>query len=277
MPRSQRAKDEVKNTILGFFALNMAITFFSFEVSAQPMAEQRGDIEEILELSQVEEITSGMSQSLIARVFSLAGDLSLDEENQIRSAISNGFILEDLQSDIVDFMSIESEGDLVRTVLEGLRSGATSEIRRITNAHTPRQSIEEYAADFELSMLSSERLDLVSRWVAAQSAGDFYIILNEAEREIAYELLRALRGNAPDFIPLSRSEYEREHENQTAMAVLSVLHRFEAVSSELLREAISERESESGQWYIESYTFGISEALWLAGQRVARRLAGLVG
>ena len=277
MPRSQRAKDEVKKTILGFFALNVAITFFSFEVSAQPMAEQRGDIEEILELSQVEEITSGMSQSLIARVFSLAGDLSLDEENQIRSAISNGFILEDLQSDIVDFMSIESEGDLVRTVLEGLRSGATSEIRRITNAHTPRQSIEEYAADFELSMLSSERLDLVSRWVAAQSAGDFYIILNEAEREIAYELLRALRGNAPDFIPLSRSEYEREHENQTAMAVLSVLYRFEAVSSELLREAISERESESGQWYIESYTFGISEALWLAGQRVARRLAGLVG
>ena len=277
MPRSQRAKDEVKKTILGFFALNVAITFFSFEVSAQPMAEQRGDIQEILELSQVEEITSGMSQSLIARVFSLAGDLSLDEENQIRSAISNGFILEDLQSDIVDFMSIESEGDLVRTVLEGLRSGATSEIRRITNAHTPRQSIEEYAADFELSMLSSERLDLVSRWVAAQSAGDFYIILNEAEREIAYELLRALRGNAPDFIPLSRSEYEREHENQTAMAVLSVLYRFEAVSSELLREAISERESESGQWYIESYTFGISEALWLAGQRVARRLAGLVG
>jgi hypothetical protein len=61
------------------------------------------------------------------------------------------------------------------------------------------------------------------------------------------------------------------------MAVLSVLYRFEAVSNELLRKAITERESESGQWYIESYTFGISEALWLAGQRVARRLAGVVG
>lgn len=277
MQRSQRAKDEGKNTVLGFIALTLAITFFSFEVSAQTMAEQRGDIQEILELSQIEEITSGMSQSLIARVFSLTGDLSPDEEKQVRSAISNGFILEDLHSDIVDFMSVESVGDLVRTVLEGLRNGATSEIRRITNAQTSRLSVEEYAANFELSMLSSERLDLVSRWVAAQSAGDFHVILNEAEREIAHELLRALRGNAPAFIPLSRTEYEREHENQTAMAVLSVLYRFEAVSNELLRKAITERESESGQWYIESYTFGISEALWLAGQRVARRLAGVVG
>ena len=124
-------------------------------------------------------------------------------------------------------------------------------------------------------MPSGERLNLAARWATARSTGDFYIILDEAERETAHELLKALRSDAPAFVPLSRTEYEREHENQTGTAVLSLLYRFETVSNKLLREAIAEYESESGQWYVESYTFGIVEALWLAGQRAVRQLSGV--
>ena len=249
--------------------------FTPFVATAQSTPPHRANIEEILELSQVESITSGIGESLMARVSALAGDLSLDEQNRLRSAISSGFIQGDLHSDIVEFMSVEAENDVVETVLDRLRTGATSEIRRIESAYNPPRSLEEYAAGLEASMPSGERLNLAARWVTARSTGDFYIILDEAERETAHELLKALRSDAPAFVPLSRTEYEREHENQTGTAVLSLLYRFETVSNKLLREAIAEYESESGQWYVESYTFGIVEALWLAGQRATRQLSGV--
>ena len=249
--------------------------FTPFVAPAQSTPPHRANIEEILELSQVESITSGIGESLMARVSALAGDLSSDEQNRLRSAISSGFIQGDLHSDIVEFMSVEAENDVVETVLDRLRTGATSEIRRIESAYNPPRSLEEYAAGLEASMPSGERLNLAARWATARSTGDFYIILDEAERETAHELLKALRSDAPAFVPLSRTEYEREHENQTGTAVLSLLYRFETVSNKLLREAIAEYESESGQWYVESYTFGIVEALWLAGQRAARQLSGV--
>jgi len=245
----------------------------AYGICAQTPSSRRASIEEVLELSQIESITSGIAESLMARVSALAGDLSSEEQTHLRSAMSHGFIQDDLRSDIVEFMSVEADDDLVADVLEKLRTGATSKIRRIEDAYSPSQSLEEYVASVEVSMPSGERVNLIGRWAAARSTGDFYIILDEAERETAHELLKALRGDAPAFVELSRSEYEREHENQTGMAVLSLLYRFETVSNELLREAIAEYESESGQWYIESYTFGIVEALWLAGQRAARQLS----
>lgn len=266
-------KSKQKAVQVRVLLLSCALVFSPLVATAQSASPQRANIEEILEFSQVESITSGIGESLMARVSALAGDLSSDEQNRLRSAISSGFIQGDLHSDIVEFMSVEAENDVVETVLERLRTGATSEIRRIESAYNPSRSLEEYAAGLDTSMPSGERLNLAARWAAARSTGDFYIILYEAERETAHELLKALRGDAPAFVELSRSEYEREHENQTGMAVLSLLYRFETVSNELLREAIAEYESESGQWYIESYTFGIVEALWLAGQRAARQLS----
>ena len=275
MNGSLRVKSKQKAAQVRGLLLSYALVFSPFVATAQSTSPHRANIEGILEFSQVESITSGIGKSLVARVSALAGDLSLDEQNRLRSAISSGFIQHDLHSDIVGFMSVEAKNDVVETVLERLRTGAISEIRRIESAYTPSQSLEKYAAGLEGSMPSGERLNLAARWAAAQSTGDFYIILEEAEREAAHELLRAVRGDAPAFVPLSHSEYEREHESQTGMAVLSLLYRFETVSNELLREAIAEYESESGQWYIESYTFGIVEALWLAGQRAARQLSGV--
>ena len=257
-----------------FLMVISALLLLARIAHAQSPAELRAGVEDILEISELESVTTGMAESFTARVVALAGDLSAEQDGRLRASVSEAFTAANLRADVADFMSVEARDGMVTRVLEWLRGGANAEINVIEDGYDPPRSLEEYLAGLETATPPRARIALMGRWAAAQSAGDFSIILDEAGREAAYEVLRALRGEAPDFEELSRREYQQAHDRYTQGAVQSFLYRLEPVPDRLLERAIAEYESESGQWYVETYTFGIAEAVWLAGQRAARRLAG---
>ena len=242
--------------------------------SAQSPAELRAGVEEILGGSPVASATSDVEASFTDRVAALGCDLTSDEIARVSRAVGEAFASAAMRSDVVDFMATEAaSGDMDR-VLSWYREGSSAEVRESEQAYVPSLSLDEFAFQLETSVPLPARIALMQRWVSAQSAGDFSIILEEVSREAAHEVLRALRGDAPDFAELSRAAYEQAHDRYTRSAVLSFLYRFEPVPDEVLAKVVDEYESEAGQWFVETYTFAIAEAVWLAGQRAARTLAG---
>ena len=232
-------------------------------------------IDQLLDRSGIESIVSGRAGPFTRRVALLVEDLTDPELERLVPAVRPAFAADRLRQDVATRLEREAPGPAtVRDILAWNDSGPVAEMRRIADAHEPSLSLLEYARSLPENPPDRERAELIARWVQAQQAGLFYVLMDQALAEAAHTIWRAFRPGAPAFTPLQGPALEARLAQSFDAAVVSALHRYEAVPDSVLGRAVSTWESEAGQWYVEAYSLAVAEAIRSAGERVARAVTG---
>jgi len=233
----------------------------------------REDIERILELTNVEGVLAARAPAFSRQTAILMGDPSDPELERLIPAVVDEFAYEKLYEDVVDFLMEEGAPELVAQTLEWMDGGATAAVRRIGEEYAPAQTLEEYASELTDEPPSEDRIQLISAWAAARGEGDFFVLMQEALREAANRVHQAMRPGAPSFEPLAGEELEVAQVNSHGAAVIRLLHGYTPAPDQLIRRATTERQSESGQWFTQTYALAVASAIRAAGQRAAERLS----
>lgn len=197
---------------------------------------------------------------------------NLSTLQEVDAAASEAFADSLVYRDIAEFLASEADPAVLRTVLGWLGSGAAAEIRTITDSTELGQSFDDFLESLRESPPDPARLELVDRWARARRAGEFVLLLDEAQREAAHTVASALDPGAPPFEPISDDEFGRAYSQTRAYAVASFLHRFQPVPDDVLEAATKEYESESGQWFVEAYSLALAHAVREASHRLVEAM-----
>jgi hypothetical protein len=154
-----------------------------------------------------------------------------------------------------------------------MEGGANAEIDRLSTERPPRLTLEEYARTLATDPPSEARVRTVAAFADAQGAGTFYILLDQALSQAAHAVLAEFRPDAPGFTPLAGDPLAASLEASRNAAIVSVLHRDEAVPDDVIRRATAEFASPAGAWYTGAYAYGVAAAIRAAGQRVVAALS----
>lgn len=235
------------------------------------------EIERVLEHSRIESIVAGRAATFTRRVALMAGDLTDPELERLVPAVRAAFAPEPMRRDVAAFMEAQAPAGMLTDLLAMLESGAHAELTRIRRGYEPPLSLEEYARSMMETPPPDERVRLVVEWTEVQGAAGFYVLMDEALTEAANAVVAVLRPDAPAFEPLAGPELQARLDDSFNGAVVSFLRGLEPVPDEVLRAATEEYAGETGQWYVESYSLGVAEAMRNAGARVVESLRGAAG
>jgi len=250
----------------------VALTFVSAPLGAQDRESLRPAVESILATSQLATILETLGPGVASQVREVAPDLTEAEAERLDAAIQIAFATPALYEDVVGVMLEEAVPALLADTDRWLREGASEEVRRLADAYQPPLSLPEYAETLRSSPPPESRVRLLVEWADVQGAGDFYVILQELSRQGAHDVLSALRTDAPSFEPLGAEEYAVANQTYLAGAVINFLYRFETVPDALIRRSITDYASESGAWYVQSYSIALGEAIRRGCARVVLAL-----
>jgi hypothetical protein len=239
-----------------------------------PSATAQTSVQRLVERSRIESIVSDRAPAFTRQVALVAGDLTDPELERLVPAVQQAFAAEALRADVIAFIASEAPDEA--TVAEVLRfedTGANARMREIVDAHEPPLSLPDYARSLLTSPPAEERVEIVVEWAETQGAGDFFVLIDEALRQAAYEVWAVLRRDTPPFTPASGPELRSRLADSFNASVVTFLRAYETVPDSLLAAATAEYATEAGQWYVDAYTLGIAQAVRAAGQRTAADLA----
>jgi hypothetical protein len=227
-------------------------------------------VERLVEQSAIDPILAARAGAFSRQVALLAGDLTDAELERLVPAVQEAFAPERLRADVVAFLESEApDSETVSEVLRFVEEGASAEMRRIADGYEPPLDLQEYTRSLLASPPDRDRVDLVVEWTETQGAGDFFVLLDEALRQAAFEVWGALRPDAPRFTPARGQELQARLLDSFNASVVSFLRSYETVPDSVLAAATEEYASPEGQWYVEAYSLGVAQAMRAAGRRVA--------
>lgn len=231
-------------------------------------------IERLLEHSRIETIVAGRAGAFTRQVALLAEDLTDPELERLVPAVQEAFAPDRLRADARSFVASEAtDEETVAEVLRMLESGANADMRRIVDAYESPLELQEYMRSLLATPPDRDRVDVVVEWTETQGAGDFYVLLDEALRQAAFEVWAVFRPDAPRFQPAEGAELQARLVDSFNASVVSFLRAYEPVPDSLLVAATEEFASPAGQWYVEAYALGVAAAIRAAGRRVATTLS----
>ena len=229
-------------------------------------------VDRLLVLSELESITATRAREFTRRVALLGGDLTDAELELLVPAVQAGFAEPRLRGDVARFLERSAPPAVLEEVVAILEAGTAAELDRAAALSEPELSLEEFALGLASDPPPRERVGLLVEWTRAQGAGDFYVLMDQALAEGAHTVLAEFRSDAPPFVPLAGDALFERLEASFNAAVVTFLHRFDSVPDELIAGATAEYESEAGQWYVETYSLAVAEALRSAAARTAASL-----
>jgi len=232
-------------------------------------------VERLLSHAEVEAIVSDRAATFTRQVALLAGDLTDAELERLVPAVRAAFDPDLLRADIVSFIESEVSDDaIVGEILSSVEEGASAELTRIADAHEPTLTLLEYARSLLDDPPEDRRVRAVVAWVEAQSADEFFVLMEEALNEAAHGVWAAFRPDATPFSPAMGRELRGRLTNSFNASVVSFLRAYETVPDSVLHAATAEYASEAGQWYVDAYALAVAESIRAAGLRVLAELSG---
>lgn len=233
----------------------------------------RSAVDRLLEYSAIESIVSDRAGPFTRQVAYMAGDLTDPELERLVPAVRAAFAPDLMRRDVAELLAREAPGDgTVEEVLRWQEAGANAELRRVADTYEPPLTLSEYTRSLVEAPPDEERLRLIARWAQAQGAGEFYILMEEALAEAAHAVWAELRPDAPTFTPQSGAALQRRLADSFNASVVSFLYRYETVPDGVIRAALSEYRTEEGQWYVQTYSLAVAEAIRAAGGRAVGNL-----
>ncbi len=231
------------------------------------------NVHRLLELSDLEGVLGARARAFTRQVAIMIGDPSDAELEELVDAVYSAFDYASLREEVHD--RIVSGATLAATTraLQWMEGGATAAVRRIGEEYEPGQTIQEYAAEMTDEPPPEARIHLISAWAEARGEGPFFVLIQEALREASYRVVDVMRpGTGEPFEPLSGDELEVAQVNSHGASVIRLLHGYAPAPDQLIRRSTAEYSSEEGQWFVDSYTLAVAEAVRSAGLRAAEQL-----
>ena len=237
-----------------------------------PAARAAQPIDLLLDHFHIESIVVPRGRAFTRQVALMIGDLRDEELERLVPAVQHGFDPEKLRDDVATYMLEHAPDGYVEEIAGWVDSGASADVDREASAYKSPIELQEWLETFRNGPPSEERIRLVARWSKARQEGTFFLLLEQAIDEAAYEVWGALRSDARGFDSLSGDALFARLSQSSSAAVVTALHAHEPVSDELMFDSTLEYESEAGQWYVETYQLAVAEAMRAGGERVATAL-----
>ncbi|MBW3533816.1 MAG: hypothetical protein KY453_01150 [Gemmatimonadetes bacterium] len=237
---------------------------------AQEASATRAQVDSLLLHTELPSFTASVETAFGEHFLRLSTNLTTLDE--VRDAASRAFADSLIRRDVAAYLVDEAEAGRLETLLGWLAAGAAAEMRAITDTTPLPQGFDEFVDGLEETPPRPRRVELVRRWAEARRAGDFVLLLDEAQREAAHRVAAAVDAEAAPFVPIGEEEFGPVHAQITAYSVLSFLHRLQPVPDRVLEGAIREYESEPGQWFVETYSLALAHAVREASRRIVDAL-----
>ncbi len=241
--------------------------------AAQPVAGQgtvnADDVRALLAVSQIENIISSLDELYLEHLMSMGLAPAADTVPGLGTAIKSAFSDSLIYRDVMAFLMDQDAGAQAAAARSVFENGPMETLHGLPD---PEVSLEEFVAGLADARPPIERIRLMAQWAELQSAGAFYVLLDQAARESVHALARDLGAVDVPFEPLSKEEFQDAFRRNMNGAVISFLWRYQAADDGLLQEGLNAMATESGQWWVEQYTLAVAEAVRRAGGRVLNRL-----
>jgi hypothetical protein len=237
-----------------------------------PVVSSRANVERLLDQSDIESILAPRAGAFSRQVALLVGDVTDAELERLVPAVQRAFEPSSLRDSVASFMEREEEGGSVTTVLEWQTSGANAEARRIAGAYDPPLTLDAYTRSLMTDPPGEDRIRVMVEWAESQGAGELFVLLDEALTEAAYAVWTQFRADAPSFTPTAGAELQTRLTDSFNASMVTLLRSYESVPDSVVRAATAEYSSDAGQWYVQTYSLAVAEAVRAAGQRVVIEL-----
>ena len=231
-------------------------------------------IYEVLEYSKLDAVTGDFVDAFLAQVESLLpAPLSDEDSGRLAESVKGDFSYDSVRVYVAEAMLERSDPEVVQELLGWLPSGASAEIDELVGDSEPAVDLETYAQSLQANPPPEARIQLVAEWASVQAAGDFYALLLDAQIYAAHRIAGALSADAPAYEPPTPEQLQQYAMGGFNVAVLSFLQRLESIDETLIRSAIEQFSSDSGQWFVEAYSYALGDAIRIAGEHAAARLS----
>ena len=241
--------------------------------SAAPISAQAGGshtLDDVLEVTKVRSILDGMPGQFVFELEQAQSGSPVPED--VRRLAAVYFADSTLYRYVLEGMRERTDGAAILALSEWLFSDWATAARGAVDGYEPDETLEEYAAGLRADPPREERVRLVARFVRANEAGPFYVGLAEAQRDAVRSVVAAL-GDDPVALPEPTEEERAEvSDRYSTVALISFLQRYAPLSDDQLERLVSAYESESGRWYVRSYSESVANAIRRAGQELAGAL-----
>lgn len=238
-------------------------------VSAQ--TEHSHTLGDVLEVTKVRSILDGMPDQFIYEFEQAQSGASASDN--VRRLAAVHFADSTLYRYVLEGMRERADGAVVPALSEWLFSDWATAARDAVDGYEPDETLEEYAAGLQSNPPREERARLVVRFVQANEAGQFYVGLAEAQRDAVRSVAAVLGNDDLAAFPEPTVEEKAEVSDYYSMvALISFLQRYAPMSDEQLTRLTSAYESESGRWYVWSYSESVADAIRRAGRELASAL-----
>ena len=238
-------------------------TVGSRERSTESAADRQVDpaIRTLLAYSEVKSVLGGVNDGIAAALEERGIEPSPEQEATLARRLSMEVLVPIMEQELDDL----GDPAMRAAAAELVQEGPLATIRAMVEERPPASTFEEFVASLRTDPPPAARVRLVSDLAAAQSAGSFYIFMDERIREAAHGIARTLGGRPEPFDPVSREEWDLRTELAHRQALVSFLHRYQNVPDTLLVSALEDWRSEPGAWFVAAYSTALGSTILAAG------------
>lgn len=242
------------------------------EPGASQSPEDRADLDVLLQTHEVDETLTALSDAFLTHFLMLAPNLPAEDQEILRGAVRTAFAPDSLRKSLAATLAETTTDEDTGLLVESYRAGALAELRDVASAHEPTGSLQEFGRD--LATLDSDRLGLMVGLVEAMRASDLALSVDEALRQVAYDVFADLGGSAGDVPGMTDEQYAAAYRNRTISLGVESMYRLEPAPSELVRAAMADHGDDGARRYSEQYVEAMLGAIDAAGADLGSLITG---
>ena len=230
-------------------------------------------MDDVLSTTMIWDIIAGKDAAFIEVIKTNHQDLVRDSLNYVSALIEEEYAPLALYDHARNYMEMQNDAEMMGDLIGWLFDETTLKLRTMMNENEPELTLEEYALELQSSPPEPERVQLLLRFVRANQVEEFFVGLDTATRNASNDILTTLPGSPALMSPLTEEEILQMSQNYRNYMLVIFLWLTEPLTNDQIAHLVTNYETASGQWYVETYSDALAYALAEAGRNVASRIS----
>ncbi|HEX6588462.1 MAG TPA: hypothetical protein VF039_05520 [Longimicrobiales bacterium] len=240
-------------------------------VSATKLSAQVTDerVRAVLATSAVTDMFADVPHTIVASIASLSPDA---DTAAVAAAVRTHFSQDSLVARVAAHLMESADPALFDDLYAWLLADSIRTLEARGDAAGRSTPLEQYASALQQREPDQDLVELAEAFAQVQGAGEFYVVYLMALRDATATVAAASGRPIPATPEPTEAQIDQAIAHFHGVSVLSFLQRFEALTPAEARRLVDAYATESGRWYIRTYTDAVGIALRAAGERTAAAL-----
>ena len=226
----------------------------------------------LLSATQVFSVIATIPDVMNQRLSTNLPDVSPDTMQLAQSAVEQHFNASSLYGLMRNHANTYGDSTHKKRAIEWLFSSNSVRMRAESSPLSQEKTMEEYAQELVNNPPTTERSILIDRFIKANDAVDFYVLIEDLMRIAMNHVLAVIKGPDYQFPLLSDAEKGMAQQNLLQLTETSFLWMYDSLSDEELLSMVKFYESAPGQWFVDMYTSSLQVTFDEAGRRAGEAL-----